>query len=364
MERCKYILIVIFILCLTSITMAQQIGGYAFVPLDGIPHDVIHDAGRNVAYVSDRMLHKIDVISLANNSVISSIPVGNTPMGMALTPDNNELLVILNGERKLGIVDLTTGVQTRTIDLPTGLSYNSPLRVGFDAAGTCFWRDGSGGNPYGYAYTIDLQTEISTRRLQSEPITRYTFNQNRSSAIFTFSGGSASVWDANTQSFSPRKQLSGFGSGYWEWPIGETINNDGSRILVNKSNVETRLLDSNLTSLGFFDVSMGWGTFGPWHDFAVIAEGNGSQPLNRITLLNTESITILDTLELPELIGYRVADDYDYSTKPIDITVDGGSLLAVGQTGLFIIDTTQIPEPATLSLLLLGGMGLVRRRRR
>ena len=61
--------------------------------------------------------------------------------------------------------------------------------------------------------------------------------------------------------------------------------------------------------------------------------------------------------------GYRVADDYDYSAKPIDITVDGASLLAVGQTGLFIIDTTQIPEPSTLSLLLFGTLGLVRQRR-
>ncbi len=44
------------------------------------------------------------------------------------------------------------------------------------------------------------------------------------------------------------------------------------------------------------------------------------------------------------------------------VAVSGGGAAVVGTDALFLV--TEIPEPATMSLLVLGGLGLLSRKRR
>lgn len=340
----------------------QELGSYSFIPISGTPHDVVYDSARDVAYVSNRTANRIDVVSLNNQSILSSILVGNKPTGMALTPNGTQLLVTLYNEEKMGVVDLNTQTQVKTINLPPGLSRNDPLRVDFDAAGTCFWRDGSGGNPYGYAYTLDLPTGISTRLLPFEPDVRYASNMNQSRFLYTFTGGGAAIWNADTQIFSPRQSLPGFGSSHSNWPVGEAINNTGDTLLITRASSETFVFDDSFNSKGSVNVGMGWGTFGCWDDLAIMVECQGASPLNRISILNTESISIVDTLILHEQIG--VGGEFDYGSNPIALTDDCRILLAVGQTGLYIIDTSNVPEPSSILLFAMGAVGLLKRSKR
>ena len=85
--------------------MSQQLGGYFTVPIAGTPHDVVYDAGRDLAYVSNRSANQIEVVSLLDNSLRAPIAVGRKPTGMALTPDGSQLLVCLYDEEAIGVVD-------------------------------------------------------------------------------------------------------------------------------------------------------------------------------------------------------------------------------------------------------------------
>lgn len=243
---------------------SQEFGGYQFVSIPGTVHDLAYDAKRNVVYVSNASGNKIDVINLDTLLIQTSIPVGINPMGMAVTPDCNQLFVTLYGEEKMSVVDLNTQTEVRKINLPPGLSRNNPLRVDFDAKGTAIWRDGSGSNPYGYLYSLNLTNDISSRLLSDQPGGRYGFNMNKSKFIYVVDGAKISIWDAITQTYSAPVSLSsyGFSNNWWDWPIEGTINNNGNTLLVCKASTETWVFDQYLQKKGMINIEMGWGTFG------------------------------------------------------------------------------------------------------
>ena len=130
--------------------------------------------------------------------------------------------------------------------------------------------------------------------------------------------------------------------------------------MINRAGNETLVYDGSFNYRGI-TTGMAWGTFGPWDEIAIIVESTGDENAsNKISLLDTANIAVIDTLVLPENIG---VNEYNFGSRPIALTDNAEFFLAVGQTGLFIIDSSAIPEPATLSLLTLGGLTLIRRRK-
>ena len=249
-------------------------------------------------------------------------------------------------------MDLLLRLKIDEYSVPPGLSRNHPLRVNFDAAGTCIWRDGSGANPYGYGYTLDLSSGISTRLFPTEPNIRYNSHLNKFILIIIYDGGSASIWGASTQTSTLRQALPDFGSRHTNWTVGKTINNAGDRILVTRSSLEIHIFEDSISFLGTFPFGMGWGTFDNCVDMAIVIESSGANPLNRIRLLDTTNVQVLDTLELPEVIG--VGGEYDYGPLPIFLTEDAATPSAVGQTALFIADTSTITDSPVLAIEIVG----------
>ena len=71
---------------------------------------------------------------------------------------------------------------------------------------------------------------------------------------------------------------------------------------------------------------MAWGTFGPWENLAIIVESNGGESASeRISVLDTVSLGVLDTLQLPETVG---VSEYNFGSRPIKLTDDARTLLA------------------------------------
>jgi hypothetical protein len=323
--------------CIIPPLQASYFGSWKFVPLQGQPHDVVFDSSKDLAYVSNRSLGRIDIVSVASSKVDSSIAVGEMPMGLTLTNDGSRLYTTLYNLGKMAEVDLSTKTVIRTINLPEGVWWGQPLRVDFDAFGHCYWRDGGDGNPYGYLYSLNLESGQSTQLLTSMSPLRYAFthNKNRMLVVTTGSGAGVTIFDTQTQTTLNPATLPDFCIDWWCWPVEGITNDQTDRILVTKSVSETHLFGGNMQRLGIINVGMGWGTFGPWSDMALIVEAQGGTPLNRISFLDTNAIAIQETLILPEAIG--IGDAYDYGSKPIDLSRDGKILLAVGQTGLYII---------------------------
>ena len=117
-------------------------------------------------FVSCRNADAIDEVSNAGagSDVVRTIGVGDYPFEMTLSPSGTTLYVVNYYDQNVGIVDLTTGVMTKTIALPdyaAGLHLDGPGRFLYVPTGT--WSVSIGPGPvFSISYGGDVSV-IDTR---------------------------------------------------------------------------------------------------------------------------------------------------------------------------------------------------------
>lgn len=121
-------------------TLAASAWGGTFgtvVSIGGEASDLALDEARGVLYIADFTGNRIDVMSLASNTIQTSIPVAAQPNSIAVSPDDHYLVATNFGNaaapgsptNALTVIDLTTqGVQTFSLG-------NPPIGVAFGADG-------------------------------------------------------------------------------------------------------------------------------------------------------------------------------------------------------------------------------------
>src|SRR5438093_1864672 len=104
------------------------------IPLNGVGVDMQMDAARQLIYVANYTLGQIEVFSLASQTFLSPIRVGNRPLSMAMV--NPSTLVVANfGSENLSVVDLDAMQEVDQISMgPIPLSTNLPLFPRYVAA--------------------------------------------------------------------------------------------------------------------------------------------------------------------------------------------------------------------------------------
>src|SRR6266849_2235529 len=127
--------VVAALLMMTSAAHGGTFG--SVVPIGGHASDIALDEARGVLYAANFGAARIDVVSLAKHTAVSSIHVAPYPGSIALSPDGQFLLVAHFGNfqppsssaNALTLVNLaTSGQQTFTLGDP-------PLAVAFGADG-------------------------------------------------------------------------------------------------------------------------------------------------------------------------------------------------------------------------------------
>jgi YVTN family beta-propeller protein len=63
--------------------------------------------------------HTVSVVDTATNAVIATIPVGDSPFGVAVSPDGSKVYVTNLGSASVSVIDAATNTVTATI--PVGL---------------------------------------------------------------------------------------------------------------------------------------------------------------------------------------------------------------------------------------------------
>jgi DNA-binding beta-propeller fold protein YncE len=81
--------------------------------------EVVYDQSRQRLYATDYGTNKVDVFDLTGQQFLTPIPVGNSPVGLAVTPDLTTLVVANSADSTISIVDLTGGTATKTVSLST-----------------------------------------------------------------------------------------------------------------------------------------------------------------------------------------------------------------------------------------------------
>jgi YVTN family beta-propeller protein len=78
-----------------------------------------YDSSRHYLYVTDSNNNRLIVFSPPSRSVVTTIPVGYAPFGMALTPDAKFLYIANAGEYSISEINLDTLQESRRIILPS-----------------------------------------------------------------------------------------------------------------------------------------------------------------------------------------------------------------------------------------------------
>src|SRR5438093_5756393 len=104
------------------------------IPLNGVGVDMQMDAARQRIYVANYTMGQIEVFSLASQTFLSPIRVGNRPLSMAMV--NPSTLVVANfGSENFSVVDLDAMQEVEQISMgPIPLNSNLPLFPRYIAA--------------------------------------------------------------------------------------------------------------------------------------------------------------------------------------------------------------------------------------
>ena len=103
------------------------------VPIGGTASDIALDPARGVLYIANFTANRIDVMTLSNNTIQTSINVPNQPSSISVSPDAHWLLIGNYGNSAAGsssnaltLIDLTNANAKQTFTLS-----NPPLSVAF-----------------------------------------------------------------------------------------------------------------------------------------------------------------------------------------------------------------------------------------
>ena len=132
----KRFLIPIAIALLTAGVAASASASFGtVVPIGGTASDICLDEGRGVLYIANLGGNTIQVMSLADNSIHTSINVAANPISMSLSPDGQYLLVAHYGnwtaadpnKNRITLIRLADNVTVtyNTFDPPLGVAFVS-----------------------------------------------------------------------------------------------------------------------------------------------------------------------------------------------------------------------------------------------
>src|SRR5580693_9221600 len=134
MFRKQWILAVACAAALALTAVSAQAGTFGtVVPIGGEAADIALDPTRGVLYIANFTANRIDVMTLSNNAVQTSINVPSQPSSISISPDAHWLLVANYGNNTTGsstnaltLIDLTNANAMQTFTVA-----NPPLSVAF-----------------------------------------------------------------------------------------------------------------------------------------------------------------------------------------------------------------------------------------
>jgi uncharacterized protein (TIGR03437 family) len=219
-----------------------------FVNVPGTLVDLLPDPGRNRFYVLRQDQNQVQVYDASNNTLIATLRTGNTPKGMAITFDDNYLLVGCDNSHYLWVYDLTALQPVNPVRMSGG-DYVQSVAASANAI-LAVTRSAAGGAPA--IHRINLQSGTSTK-LPSLGTFQNIVNLNSvlsaspngSSILMAGADGSVLLYDANSDTFTvSRKDYT-------------TLSGAYAASSYNQFVVGNYLLDSSLVSVGQFETGTG-----------------------------------------------------------------------------------------------------------
>lgn len=321
------------------------------VPIGGQASDLALDENRGVLYIANFTANRIEVMSLANNSIQTSINVAAQPSSLALSPDGRYLVVTHFGNfaapaapnNALSVIDLSNnGKQTFALGSP-------PLGVAFGIDGRALvvtTTDYLLFDPVlGTSQQIDTISGVAAKTLPVPPanfppqITTASVTASGDGlTIFGLGGSSATFtfrYDVTSKTIRPGGIVTNSGT---LGPRVVSSNQDGSLFMAgwvmvdsggfvnyfaghtNQFNVGTTLFDSGRGLL-----------------YSQIPEKTGEAPVLKIS--DVDNLTVRERIQLPE----------NFAGKSV-LSGDTNTMYGVSDSGVLVVPVGSLSRTPRLAV--------------
>jgi YVTN family beta-propeller protein len=305
--------------------------------MTGTPTAVVVDAAGQFAYVTRKTANQVDVVSIANKSVVASINVGTAPAGLDLTPDGTKLYVANSGSANISVVNVATRTELRKIPVPP-VNNDNPLSIATLTDGTAIFTNTFGGSGGGVLRRVNLTTDAispdagggDVPNISEHSYVRASQDHTRVSLMVgNDSGGYSYLYSTVTHNWA-RNHIDVFLRDI-------AINGNGSRVLLDTS-FSSWFTNGSNTVTGSVDASQG-------HSVAMSATGTGYRIDNgSVEVLDSDHFLVTGTLTLPDAVTTVNSNGVQHAV----VTPNGSTLVAITDNGVSIISTanpTPVPPP-------------------
>jgi YVTN family beta-propeller protein len=99
-----------------------------------LPHSVVLSGDGKKAYVSNQWSDNVFVIDLDASKIVDTLQTGNGPAGLALSGDGKKLYAVNTYSSNVSVIDLASGEEQKRLDVgnnPTGIQYSPEKKLLF-----------------------------------------------------------------------------------------------------------------------------------------------------------------------------------------------------------------------------------------
>jgi len=315
----------------------------AMLILSGAPGTpaALAQTGAGRVYVANSFSDTVAVMDPATNTVIATVPVGDNPVALAMTPDGTRVYVANEMGNTVSVIDTATNAVVATV--PVG---NGPTDVKVTPDGREVWV----ANAYGSGVSvIDTATNavVATVPVGVGP-SAIAFSPDGSRAYVTLATDSLAVVDTATRTVITTVPVG-------HSPHAVEVLPDGSRIYVADSVGGVRVVDATTLTV-VATIAIG----GVPQSLAVHPDGTrvyvGTQSF--VAMIDTATDTVVDTaaLDSSQAVAVSPAGDRLYVTTVAErVTVLDPATLDVVVPGVFVGLWPKAIETGTLRQPVIGG---------
>jgi len=186
--------------------------------------ELAYDQSRHKIYASDTTANRVDVFDLNAMHFTGSIPVGNSPAGLAMTPDSAQLVVTNSGDQTASVINLSTGTVSATIPftnapgLPSQCGSVQPYAVATTSSHQALFAISCTDVQGGVFVPLDLTTNTfgcggskgcATLVPQFDSATLFATSSADGSKVYVAEGSNIGdlpigVWDVTTDTYTSR----------------------------------------------------------------------------------------------------------------------------------------------------------------
>jgi len=294
-----------------------------------IANITVTPAIQQMAYVPNSGDGTLSVISVATNTVVTTIPVGETPVGAAISPDGKKIYVCNHYSSTVSVIDAATNKVIATID-----DVYSPYYIVISPDGSKIFAVNNGP---GTITVIDGSTNIKTGLIQvdSYPLGIAISQDGKKLYVVSTNLNNVSVIDVATGLVIAKIDVG-------EYPEGIVLSQDGSKAYVTNYTLSTVSIINTLNNTVIKTI----GTGGNPTAIAISPDGTKVYVSNS----TSNNVTVIDALTNSVLATYATGN----TPQGVSLNADG-SVLYVTNFGSNNVSVINALTGSLITTIPVGG---------